>query len=78
MSEADAQKIIVGTIVVVGATVAWHGVKTSGKASPNLRTFTALFTLAAVMLIAATVAPDLAAGFAVLIGLGVVVSRISK
>ena len=76
MSESDAQKVIVGTIVVVGAIVAWQGVKHTGKATPNLKTFTALFVLAAVALLAASFAPSLAAGFAVLIGLGVVTSRI--
>lgn len=78
MGEADAQKLVVGSILVTGGVVFWHGLRTRGKASPDLRTLTALSVLAAVLLVLASVVPALAAGLAVLIGLGVVTSRIGK
>lgn len=78
MSESDAQAVIVGTIIVVAAVVAWHGLRTGGKATPSLRTFVALLTLGAVLLLLASVAPQVAGPFALLIGIGVVVSRLGR
>lgn len=78
MSEAEAQKVIVGSIVVTAAVVGWTGIKSGGKAAPNLKTLTAMGVLAAALLLAASVVPSLAAGFAVLTAIAIAVSRTGK
>lgn len=75
MSEAEAQKIIVGCAIVCAGVVGWYGLKHGGKATPNLKTLTAGAVLTAALLIGAGIFPQVAGPFAILVTIGVVVSR---
>lgn len=76
MSQSTAQNIVLGTILVVGAVVAWDSIKKTGKATPSGRSLVAFTILAAGLAIGAGVAPEIVGPFALLIGLAVVVSRV--
>jgi len=60
----DPEKVILGTLVLTAAVVTWRGVR-SGTLSP--RTYAALGVVAFLLLGLGTFAPQLAAAFAVLV-----------
>lgn len=76
MSEAQAQKAVLGVILISGAVVIWDNIKKRGKALPSGKSLVSFTILAAGLAIGAGVAPSIVGPFAVLIGLAIVVSRI--
>lgn len=78
MTQGEAQGVVVGAAILSAGVVGWSGIKHGGKAAPSLRVLTAGSLLTAILLMAASVAPDLAAGFAVLIAISVALSRTGK
>ncbi len=76
MNEAQAQKAVLGVILVSGAVVIWDNIKRNGKAIPSGKSLVSFTILAAGLAIGAGVAPSLVGPFAILIGLAIVVSRV--
>lgn len=76
MNEAQAQKAVLGVILVSGAVVIWDNIKRNGKAIPSGKSLVAFTILAAGLAIGAGVAPSIVGPFAVLIGLAIVASRV--
>ena len=78
MSEASAQKAVLAVIIATAAVVTWDNIKkTRRKATPTGKGLVAFTILAAGLSIGAGVAPSIVGPFAILIGLAIVVSRIS-
>ena len=77
MSEASAQKAVLAVIIATAAVVTWDNIKKTGKATPTGKGLVAFTILAAGLSIGAGVAPSIVGPFAILIGLAIVVSRIS-
>lgn len=75
MGEAQAQKVVAGSILLVGALVTWQSIKQTGKL-PSLKEVTTLVVLAAVLGIAAGIAPGVAGPLAVLIAISVTISHL--
>ncbi len=78
MTEAGAQRAVLGMLLVVSAVVAWDNIKQTGKAAPTGKALVAFVILAAGLAIGAGLAPNIIGPLALLIGLGVVVSRVGK
>ena len=76
MSQATAQNVVIATIIVTGAVVAWDGINKQGKASPSGKTLVALSLVAAILLVGVGVAPELIGPLALLIGLSIIISRV--
>lgn len=76
MSQATAQNVVIGTIIVTGAVIAWDGIKKQGKASPTGKSLVAYTILAAALLIGVGIAPSVIGPFSLLIGLSIVISRV--
>lgn len=76
MSPQAAQQTVLAVVLVTGAVIAWDNIKRTGKASPGGRQLVAYSILAAGLAVLAGVAPQLGGPLALLIGLGVVVSRV--
>jgi hypothetical protein len=76
VSEAQAQKAVLGVLLVSGAVVIWDNIKQRGKALPTGRSLVAFTILAAGLSIGAGVAPSIVGPFAILIGLAIVASRV--
>ncbi len=76
MSQATAQNVVIGTIIVTGAVIAWDGIKKQGKAAPTGKSLVAYSILAAALLIGAGVAPSIVGPFSLLIGLSIIISRV--
>ena len=77
MSEASAQKAVLAVIIVTGAVVVWDNIKRGKKATPSGKGLVAFTILAAALAIGAGVAPSLVGPLAILIGLSIVISRVS-
>jgi uncharacterized membrane protein (UPF0182 family) len=77
MGEQEAQKAVLAVIVVTTAIVLWDSIKKTGRALPPFKSVVALSLLAAVLMLGASIAPALAGPFALLVGLAVVVTRIT-
>ena len=78
MSQGTAQNVVLGTILVTGAVIAWDNIKKNGKATPTGKGLVAYVILAAGLAIGAGVAPQIVGPFALLIGLSIVVSRVGS
>jgi hypothetical protein len=76
VSPQAAQQTVLAVVLVTGAVIAWDNIKRTGKASPGGRQLVAYSILAAGLAVLAGVAPQLGGPLALLIGLGVVVSRV--
>ncbi len=76
MSEASAQKAVLASVLVAGAVVAWDSIKKTGKASPGAKPLVAFAILAAGLAVGASVAPQAAGPLAILIALGIIISRV--
>lgn len=76
MSEASAQKAVLGVILVTAAVVAWDNIKKTGKATPTGKGLVAFTILAAGLAIGAGVAPSIVGPFSILIGLAIIASRV--
>ena len=76
MSQATAQNVVIATIIVTGAVIAWDGIKKTGKASPSGKTLVAFTMIAAILLVGVGIAPELIGPLALLIGLSVIISRV--
>ena len=76
MSQATAQNVVLGTLLVSAAVVAWDNIKKTGKATPTGKSLVAFVILAAGLSIGAGVAPQIVGPFALLVGLSIVVSRV--
>lgn len=75
MNQSQAQRVVLATILVTAAVIAWDNIKRTGKARPSGRELVSLLVLAAALSLGANVAPRLVGPLALLIGLGVAVSR---
>lgn len=75
MTEAAAQKVVLGTLIVVSAVVVWDNIKRTGKAAPTGKGLVSLVVLGAGLAVGAGVAPGLFGPLALLIGLSIVISR---
>lgn len=78
MTEAGAQRAVLGMLLVVSAVVAWDNIKKTGKAAPTGKNLVSFVVLAAILAVGAGMAPSLFGPLALLIGLGVVISRVGK
>ena len=78
MSEASAQKAVLGVLLVTGAVVVWDNIKKTGKATPTGKGLVAFTVLAAGLSIGAGGAPQIVGPFAILIGLAIVASRVGS
>ena len=78
MSEAQAQKAVLGVILVTAAVVAWDNIKKTGKATPTGKGLVAFVILAAVLSIGAGLAPSIVGPFSLLVGLAIIVSRVGS
>jgi len=78
MSEAQAQKAVLGVVLVAGAVVVWDSIKKTGRATPPGKSLVSFAILAAGLAIGAGIAPSIVGPFAILIGLAIVVSRIGN
>ena len=78
MSESSASSTVLGVILVAGAVVVWDNIKRNQKATPSGKQLVAFTILAAGLAIGAKAAPGLVGPLALLIGLGIVVSRVGK
>lgn len=76
MGEAAAQRTVLAVVLVGGAVVVWDNIKRTGKASPGGKQLVAFTILAAGLAIGASVAPQFAGPLAVLILLGLVISKV--
>ena len=76
MSPQTAQQTVLAAVLVTGAVIAWDNIKRTGKASPGGKQLVAYTILAAGLAILAGVAPQIGGPLALLIALGVVVSRV--
>lgn len=77
MGEATAQQIVLAVVLVGGAVVVWDSIKHTGKASPGAKQLVAFSILAAGLAIGAGVAPSIFGPLALLIGLSVVIAKVS-
>lgn len=77
MDKAAAQSTVLGVLLVSGAVIGWDNIKKNGKASPSGKSLVAFVILAAGLAVGANAAPSIVGPFSLLIGLAVVVSRIS-
>jgi hypothetical protein len=78
VTEAGAQRAVLGMLLVVSAVVAWDNIKKTGKATPTGKSLVSLVVLAAILAVGAGMAPSLFGPLALLIGLGVVISKVGK
>ena len=78
MSEATAQKTVLAVALVGGAVVVWDNIKKTGKASPGGKQLVAFAILAAGLAVGASLVPSIAGPLALLIGLGIVISKVGK
>jgi hypothetical protein len=76
VSPQTAQQTVLAVVLVTGAVIAWDNIKRTGKASPGGKQLVAYTILAAGLAILTGVAPQLGGPLAILIGLGVIVSRV--
>lgn len=76
MSQSEAQKVVLASVLVSGAIIVWTDIKGTGKATPTGKTLVSFALLAGVLAIGAEVAPGIAGPFAILIALSIAVSRI--
>ena len=77
MSQSEAQKVVLASVLVSGAIIVWTDIKGTGKATPTGKTLVSFALLAGVLAIGAEVAPGIAGPFAILVALSIAVSRIS-
>ncbi len=75
MTEAGAQRAVLGMLLVVSAVVAWDNIKHTGKAAPTGKALVAFVILAAGLAVGAGLAPGIVGPLALLIGLAIVISR---
>ena len=83
MNEAQAQKTVLGVLLVSGAVIVWGNLKGSGgtrvlPATDWGKWLVGFLILAAALSIGASAAPELFGPLALLIGLAVVMSRVGK
>jgi len=76
MSQATAQNVVIATIIVTGAVIAWDGIKKTGKASPSGKSLVAFAMIAAILLVGVGIAPEFVGPLALLIGLSIIVSKV--
>ena len=75
MTEAGAQKAVLGMLLVTAAVVSWDNIKQTGKASPTGKALVSFVVLGAGLAIGAGLAPSIFGPLALLIGLSIIVSR---
>lgn len=77
MGEQAANKTVLAVVLIGGAVVAWDNIKKTGKASgAGGKQLVAYTILAAGLFILAGVAPSIGGPLALLIGLGIVASKV--
>jgi hypothetical protein len=76
VGEAAAQKTVLAVALAAGAVVAWDNIKKTGKASPGGKQLVAFAILIAGLGVGASVIPSIAGPLAILIGLGIVISKV--
>lgn len=76
MNQSQAQDTVLAVMLITAVTVAWTDLKKTGHPSPSFKQLIAFVTLGGVLAIGASVAPEIAGPFAILIGLAIVTSRI--
>ena len=76
MSEASAQRAVLGVVLVTGAVVVWDNIKKTGKATPTGKGLVAFTVLAAGLAVGAGIAPQVVGPFAILVGIAIVLSRV--
>ena len=78
MNEATATKVVIGSVVVSAVAEGYYGIRHGLKATPPMRTLVAGAVVAGILLMLASIVPGVAGPFAILIALGIVVTRIGK
>ena len=77
MSQQAAQSTVLAVVLVGGSVVVWDNIKKTGKASGGGgKQLVAFAILAAGLALLAGVAPQIGGPLAILVGLGIVVSRV--
>ena len=77
MSQQAAQSTVLAVVLVGGSVVAWDNIKKTGKASGGGgKQLVAFAILAAGLALLAGVAPQIGGPLAILVGLGIVVTRV--
>lgn len=76
MNQAQAQNVVLGTMIVIAAVVVHDNLKHGRKATPPFGSLVALLVIGGALAMGAAVAPELAGPLALLVGLAVVVSRV--
>lgn len=76
MTEAGAQKAVLGAFLAIGAMLVYEDIRLGRSAKPPFKQLVALAALAAALAAGASAAPDIAGPLAILIAIGYLTSKI--